>query len=290
MRQARNVLAALPLAVALAGCPKGSEISAKPDRAAATAHLEEANRLSSANRLNEAIAEAQRAKDADPTLGEAYTLRADLYAKSAHFREARDELLAAHKALPDDPQVTIALLYDTQAYFPPAEAEALARKATAQDPSSSEAHYFLGMAIVNGGDPKRRPEALKELEAAHRLNASATGTLTEMAKLYIQEGNAAKALGLLESAAAILDEAKTHGRMPIPVLEDWTKERRGVAFWTADALRRMKKIPESRAATEMANKLSAQSSELRMLQAKLSLTPPDEAARKRLEEIQARGF
>jgi hypothetical protein len=111
-----------------------------------------------------------------------------------------------------------------------------------------------------------------------------------MAKLHLQMGNAERARALLASAALILDEAKKQGPMPIPVLQDWTRERRAVAFWSADALRLLKKPAESHAATALANKLSAQSSELRALQARVASTPPDTAAQQRLQEIAARGF
>lgn len=293
MRRVRNMPAGAVAAALLlftAGCPGKDAGPAKPDRPTANGHLQEAERLVAAHQLNEALSEAQKAKDADPTLGRAYTLRAEIYSMSAHFREGRAELLAAHKALPDDLDVTFALLNDTMAYFPPAEAEAIARKAVAQAPDNARAHYYLGMAIVNGGDPKRYPEALKVFETANKLEPSGTGTLTEMAKLHLQTGNPTRALALLESAALILDEAKKQGPMPIPILEDWTKERRAVAFWSADALRRLKKPAESRAATALAHKLSAQTSELRALQARVASTPPDPAAQKRLQEIGEKGF
>jgi tetratricopeptide (TPR) repeat protein len=283
-----SVLAALLFAVA--GCSGKDTGPAKPDRSKAVGHFQEAERLSQGNRIKDALAEAQKAKEADPTLGKAYTLRADLFSRTANFREARAELLAAHKALPDDLDVTFSLLYDTMAYFPPAEAEAIARKAATQVPDSPQAHYFVGMAIANSGDPKRYPEALKEFETANRLDPSGTGTLTEMAKLHLQLGDPTRALALLESAALILDEVKKQGPMPIPILEDWTKERRAVAFWSADALRRLKEPAASKAATALANKLSAQTSELRALQARVGSDPPDPAAQKRLQEIAANGF
>ncbi len=63
----------------------------------------------------------------------------------------------------------------------PAEALAPARRALAPEPSSAEAHYLLGRALLETGDA---PAAIQELEQARNLNAGSPDRPLHLARAY----------------------------------------------------------------------------------------------------------
>src|SRR5437763_13203527 len=76
-----------------------------PDPEAAARLTTEAERLAGADRLDEATARLAEAKRADPGSARPYLVNFELLERSAHDREAVQELLAAHAIASRDPKV-----------------------------------------------------------------------------------------------------------------------------------------------------------------------------------------
>lgn len=247
--------------------------------------MHEAQRLAAASRVNEAMEALAKAKQSAPRLPAPYLMRAQLFAESARYREAWEEARAAHKIAPNDPAITLALLRYTPPYLPAAETERLARQAVAQAPQSGEAHYYLGLALVNSGDPKRYPEALEAFQEASRLAPMLALPLIEMGKLHRLLKDDAQAETMLLRARRALELQRQSMEMPLPMVEEWVKQQRAVAFWLAQVYRRMGQAVESRAAAAEADRWSARAAELRALRDRAAASPTDPQTRARLEEL-----
>jgi len=255
------------------------------DLASIEYYIQEASRLFREQRVDEALAALEKAKRSDPTSARPYLLKAELLMRSAHYREAYEEVAAAYRIAPNDPEATLTLLRMMRGFFPAAEVEKLARKAIAQAPNSGEAYYHLGLAIASTVDPKRYPEAMQAFKRASELAPSSAVTLIEMGKLYSQMGDNDRAEAMLKHAGRLLDMQRARGALPASRLEEWLRQRRAAAFWRAQVYRRMGRAEESRAATAEADRWSAQGQELRMLRDRAAASPPDLKARARLLEI-----
>lgn len=264
----------------LCGCsgPKAS------DTTNVAADIAKGKELASAGKIQDAINALRRAESADPNALEPHVLLADLLSKTGKRAEARDEALAAHKLKPDDPQLTFDVLQRTPESFEPAEVEKLAREAIAQNPESPIGHQVLGSAIANAGDPKRYPEAIKELREAYRLDSSLTEAIVEMGRVYYLSGDYASAEAMLGNAKKVLEQ-RAAGRMSPPEIEDWLKMRRAAAYWTAQVYRRTGKADQSSQALTESALWSERSRELKTLRDRAGAVPPDMEARARLDAI-----
>ena len=278
---------AAALTLALAGCGPAPPVPG--DSPAAAQLTMEAQQLASMGRVNEAMARLAEAKRADPRATAPYLAQAQLLERSAHGREAFEQLAAAHAVAPQDAGVTLALLREMPPSYPAAEKEALARQAVAQAPASGEAHYLLAQAVVERADPPRYSEALREFEEASRLAPGSAVTLIDKARLYSRMGDDRRASATLGLAAYILEQQPVHGPVPIQALEEWLKQRRAAAFWLAQAAQRLGRAADVRARQAEAARLSEAAAELRRLKDRAGAVPPDPAARARLAHIEHRG-
>ena len=113
--------------------------------------------------------------------------------------------------------------------------------------------------------------------------------LIELGKLEILQKSPEKAVLYLDSAAAILDSNAKSGKVSNRDFEQWLKDRRGVAFWTAEALRNEGKSSENRDEKQYVNRLSQAASELRTQRMRATAIPPDMVAQQRLQALMAKG-
>lgn len=244
------------LGIVLWSVPPGPNPAAtKPDREAAENYAHEARRLASEQRVGEALELLARAKKLAPDWSEPYLLRAELFVLSSRMREAYGELRTAFKLAPNDPQIALSLVRYGGPFIPAAEAEAIARHAVTLDPQSKEAHYYLGMSILNSGDPKRYAEALKAFMEANRISPYDPMVLLEMGKIYIYMGQDIRALAALEGAWQILEESSRHKTMHEDTVEAL---QLSTAFWLRQIYLKMGRKAEAKALAQRIDRLSAQ--------------------------------
>lgn len=259
------------------------------DHAAMARHLGTAWTLLQSDRFPEAMKEIESARLSDPTSPEPILAQVDVLGRSTRFAEARDVLLKAHARWPADARITLeAVRYDTM-IVRPVETEKLAREALALAPKSWEAPYYLGVAIAASEDPKRYPEAIQAFDTSFKLNRVENAPLLEMGRLYSLMGDDSKAAATLELAVRNLDALTHIGPASYSSLGHWIDQRRMAAFRLADVYDRLGRRAESKAAARGAALGSACASDLKRLVALGSLSPPDTAARARLQSLCARG-
>ena len=251
---------------------------------------EEAVRLASSGRTVEALDSLQKAKRSNPRDVETYVLAAEILGRLGRHREAREEAALAHRLEPNSAQVALDLLHRTPSSFPPAEAEALARKVVARTPESAEARHLLGVAIMNAGERKRFGEALTELKEANRLDPYAASTLIEMGRLYAQMRDLERGDAMLSHAIRLLTREAQTGLLSLAEIEGHLKDRRSAFFWLAQVKRLAGKLKESRPLSLEASKWSERAMEVKTLKDRASMSPPDTRAVSRLQDIAARGL
>ncbi len=274
----------------LVGCTSSERAHTRTyDNGASRAKLDEAGQLMEKGKLAEALSAAKGAQELDPTWQSPYIAQADIQSKSAHFREAQEILIEGHKQLPKDVEIISRLLDETQAYLPATESEKLAREGLALDNSRPELHYFLGQAIENNNNPERIPEAIKEFEETLKLNPQMVYALIEMGKLEIVRKSPEKAQLFLESASSLLESKAKAGDVTPAGLEQWIKDRRGIAFWTAESLRLQGLTKEGDVERRYVNKLSKIASEIRTLKVRARTIPLDSDVQTRMMKINSVG-
>ncbi len=272
----------LPLLVVI-GCG-GSKLetpAAKP--ADVSALLENARQLKEANRFTEALAALDKAKHADPQITKTYLMQAEIQAQTLHLSDALCAVQEAHAVSPNDAEVTLALLRYTPPYLPAKETETLARAAVAQQPQSSEAHYYLGKAIANSGDNKRTAEAVKAFNESLRLAPANPLPLLELGKLSLQADKPKDAVAALEKAWNLLELYRQRGGMPFLELAHL---RRNVAFALSQAYRRAGQTAKAAEYTAKTARYSQRLEEYQTLSARATASPPDEQARAKLLTMQ----
>ena len=137
-----------------------------------------------------------------------YLVLAQAYLERQHFAVAQETIALAEAEAPDDPQVlqAVAALHEKMGHTD--LAVATYQRAIEKYPAHSVYYARLG-AIY-----RRRAmidDALTMYEQAVRLDSNDPTTLFELAELYVEEGQAEKARGLLERAILIDPEyAKAH--------------------------------------------------------------------------------
>lgn len=235
--------------------PGPNPASTKRDREAAENYAHEARRLASEQRVGEALELLARAKKLAPDWPPPYVMRAELFGLSSRMREAYGELRTAYKLAPNDPQIALYLLRYSGPFIPAAETEAVARHAVTLAPHSKEAHYYLGMAILNSGDPERYSEALKAFMEANRISPYDPMVLLEMGKIYTYMGQDIRALAALEGAWQILEESRRRKTMPEDAVE---AQQLSTAFWLRQIYLKMGRKAEAKALARKIDRLSAQ--------------------------------
>src|SRR5437016_4565634 len=89
-------------------------LSASDDYEAA---MREAVDLAKKGNHAEALTSLAKAKAAKPSEITPYSMAADVYVQSDHYREALEEMRKAHSLAPNDPEVTLKLLKYTPPYL-----------------------------------------------------------------------------------------------------------------------------------------------------------------------------
>jgi tetratricopeptide (TPR) repeat protein len=131
-----------------------------------------------------------------PGQPEVHFFRATLYGFEGKKLDAEREYREELKISPSHAPALVALAAINLEKAEAAEAEKLARQATAADPKSAEAHHLLGRVLLANGDLHA---SASELETAKRLAPDNPGVRSHLAMVYTRLGRrqAAKA----ESAA-----------------------------------------------------------------------------------------
>lgn len=82
-----------------------------------------------------------------------------------------------------------------------AEAESLLRRRLAADPDDAQAHYYLGLTLLDDNvTPARRAEAEQQLRAALAIQPDGISTLTRLGRLLADESRCAEAVAPLQQA------------------------------------------------------------------------------------------
>lgn len=269
--------------IVLIGCGKQKPNLPTVTSSDSTALLENARQLKEANRFPEALAALDKAKQANPKETKTYLMQAEIHAQSSHLSDALRAVQEARTAAPNDPEVTLALLRYTPPYLSAKETEALARTAVAQQPQSSETHYYLGKAIANTGDTKRTGEAKKAFQESLGLAPANPLPLLELGKFSLQADKPKEAVTALEKAWALSELYRERGGMPFLELATL---RRNIAFSLSQAYRRAGQAAKAADFAAKTARYTQRLEQYQTLAARASANPPDEQARVKLARMQ----
>jgi tetratricopeptide (TPR) repeat protein len=264
--------------------------SGRPAPKETDALIEDARRLTDEHKVRQALDTLARAKQADPTRTDIYLLRSSLLEQSANLTEALNEVLAAHKIDPNNPEITMRALKLGINWMRPGESEALAREVVARDPNDPDGHLMLGAAIAMQDRPDRLSEAIRALQEANRLAPESHAPLLELGKVYSRIGDNVKAAAMLETAVSLLNLRSRAAGMSVPDLEGWIEDRSTAAFRLSHVYARMGKTAEAKAAVADTSKWSARSAELRRIKNRAFANPPDSEAQAKLTRIASQGL
>ncbi len=149
--------------------------------------------------LDEAIREFQKALELDPESAHALGNLAAVYAEKRMWREA----LAAHlRAVELDPEAAVGH-HDLAAFVATHGLEMAVdeyREAAARDPEHPDVHLNLGLALADLG---QTDEALRELQAAVRIEPKDAFARHELAALLMDEGDYRSAIGHLKEVVRL---------------------------------------------------------------------------------------
>ncbi len=141
------------------------------------------------------------AQPAGPSLASA-----DAAMQAGRFANAAREYEAWLKAHPDSKEVLLALGICYVQLERQNEAVATLRRYLKLVPRSAAGHAALGIALLDGA---KTAEAKTELETAVRLNPRQVDAVEALARIYLVEGEAAKAISLLRPLVASGANAET---------------------------------------------------------------------------------
>ncbi len=176
------------------------EAAIKADPEASYIRLQLVGLYAKFNRLDDAVAEAQKILDDDPQNVEVRKLLGEAYAQYAFDRRGsidQDMLSSAieqfEKVIEIDPSNQDVLLQLASLYRAaqnPAKAEAMLKKMLAAEPDSSRGLATLGFLYLDMGDPQRAIEQFEKVREAGQADQRA---LAGLAQAYEQAGDNAKA-------------------------------------------------------------------------------------------------
>ncbi|MCA1604462.1 MAG: tetratricopeptide repeat protein, partial [Acidobacteria bacterium] len=124
---------------------------------------------------------------------------ADAAMQAGRFADAAEKYEAWLKAHPNSKEVLLALGICYVQLERPNEAVATLRRYLKLVPRSAAGHAALGIALLDGA---KTAEAKEELEIAVRLNPKQVDAVEALARVYLVEGKAAKAISLLRPLVA----------------------------------------------------------------------------------------
>jgi tetratricopeptide (TPR) repeat protein len=156
--------------------------------------------VGSAEFLGEAVAELRQALDIDPAYAPARLYLAHIYLDLGRFERAREELNAALAQVPGNTQfLTLLGEVERQLKNLRRSLEVL-RQALEIDESSPQAHYYLGLTLVDLGRPA---EAIKELERVVQSGEKRADVYLSLGAAYLEAGRLDEGLEILSQATHI---------------------------------------------------------------------------------------
>jgi tetratricopeptide (TPR) repeat protein len=148
----------------------------------------------------EAIAEFRQALDLQPALVPVHFYLARLYLDIGRQARARDELEAGLAQAPGHPEF-LTLLGETERQMKnPARAEDLLRQALRADDSFAQAHYFLGLTLLDLG---KRDAAIAELEGVVRTGPPIADAYLTLGTAYLTVGRVTDAVETLSRGSQL---------------------------------------------------------------------------------------
>ena len=252
------------------------------DRAKAEALVAEVVQRAPGDDMSGSLRQLGQAHEADPSWALPLVLRARINAANQREKEAAEDLDAAYKLDPSDPEAALMMLRNMLPTRPADEYERMARHVLELKPGSGEAHYLLALAILRSADQSKNAEALKELRESNRLAPNQSLALIEMGKLASLTGDQQLAVTSLLRAEELV---KTRGQNSNPM--EMAAQRRNIAFWLANTYRSLGRAADEKTWTDRAAKLSARLREIDSLRWKTLAKPPDPTAQQKLDKLLA---
>ena len=156
--------------------------------------------MGTAQMLAEAKAELQQAIDLKPELIPARFYLADLYMRQGRTSQARDELQAALKIVPEQPGLLAMLGEAERQLGHPERALELQEQALAKQPGLGQAKYYRALALL---DLKKPADAQTDLEQLASINAPDPDVYAALGRLYLDAGRNAEAVKTLRTGVTL---------------------------------------------------------------------------------------
>jgi len=174
------------------------------DMSAAT-HLERGVQLEQVGRIDDAIAETEKALDLDPSLAKAHLNLLILYAKIGKAKQAEEHYRALVALAPDqfsEAYYNYGVLLRDQGKFD--EAEQAFRKTLAIAPTNDAAHDNLGYLLERQGELE---EAANEYKKAIDANPMSRQAHFKLGRILVNQRHYAEAIEQLQQTLTPVDEA-----------------------------------------------------------------------------------
>src|SRR5919108_2001260 len=174
------------------------------DRSAAN-HLEWGVQLEQVGRVDDAIAETEKALELDPALVKARVNLLILYAKTGNAQKAEEQYKALVASNPDvfpDAYYNYGVLLRNQGKFD--EAEQAFRKTVALAPTNDAAHDNLGYLLERKG---KLEEAANEYKKAIEANPMSRQAHFKLGRILVNQQHYAEAIEQLQQTLTPVDEA-----------------------------------------------------------------------------------
>ncbi len=253
------------------------------DREGAKRLYARAQELMRQGSYEEAIAACDQAVKLAPSRVPPYLLRAEILSQVNRFQEALRDMRTAHRLAPNEVGVMLQFLRLMPPYTSYREMENVVRKAVKRAPDNAEAHYYLGLALVNNPDTKQWREAERELTKSSQLAPWMSLPLTELGKLYVRQRRFGFAETVLEKAWNNLTQKNSPLSASMPPGE-MRIQQRNVAFWLHQVYQRLRD-PRAKEMGQTLVRLRRRVEEEEQLQTRASAVPPDFDAKLKLAQI-----
>ncbi len=203
--------------VALVGAPfvLGQAVDvARADRL----HYQNTRTTQDMSRFPELVAVEQRASKLDPfnsyvwnVLGTMFLDAGEQIGNHQYVEEARAAFVEGLLRLPDDPNLTVSLSDLELRDGRPSEAVKILTAYLARDPLLEDAHFNLGLAYLQLGQPK---QAVAQFEECVRIVPSDAEAYYYLARAYQKSGDAEAAARAVETAKRLDPEGRLSGLVP----------------------------------------------------------------------------
>ena len=279
------LIAVICLTSALSCKRTNTSTKAQPaeDREGAKRLYAQAQELMRQGAYDEAIAACDKAVKLAPSRVPPYLLRAEILSQVNRFQEAVRDMRTAHRLAPNEVSVMLQFLRLMPPYTSYREMEDVARKAVTRAPDNAEAHYYLGLALVNNPDTKQWREAERELTKASQLTPWMSLPLMELGKLYVRQRRFGFAETVLEKAWNNLTQKNSPLSASMPP-DEMRVQQRNVAFWLHQVYQRLQD-PRAKEMGQTLARLRRRVEEEEQLQTRANAVPPDFGAKLKFAQI-----